>query len=796
MEAVITDGVRELTAVGLNASWCCASMRGLESHDALIAEPEFEALNGSKAMLLGVFGGRGASGRLVSQFVRDKLPTQLISVSDSAAIGEAFLRTEEMLESAGLLDATSGSSVCLLSLSASDGVCRIATLGNSRAVLGRREGAGTPLTAETPDCELPGSTPTRGFGDRMGKELGVLSEPEIRHFQLTASHRYLLLATDSLFGALSNQRALEIAERAAEAPGGGIRAAARALLEAASAAGLEARGTVDVTLIVVKLEWDTYAAHTLPGIAISEPSSAPSETSFNFMNDYDSRLSSPRTTNPPSRCGTSPPSPVAFRSIGFPIGLPDGGSDAALARPKASSPPLGATMLPLTLTSSRRAPYVPPAALAGLQASPTRTLNSSPTSSSPSRASGARVAPLKLEGEANPAAKGKGGGRAAPEKRVKEGKRWGRMPFSLAPAVTAAAAITPKKLGLFGLPRTDSVCEESHSARLNPDLPRPSPRATPKGSSLAPKGSSLAPSLVLTTPPDTGVEGARDTGGGSTASPGSSYCASPVSNPVSSPALYPAPNPVSNPPPNPVSNPAPSPSRNPVSNPAPSPVPVRQLSTPRAGVGASPGNPDPSPTSSVPTPKPRARALTAPAMSFARGSRPTTPVNGVLRPPTAPAATAAAADAAAAAAASAAAAPPTPPSPIQVGKAQSSRAKTAGSTVATALSTPPTALNKTTIRPPSIAAPFTAPATTADATAAAAVTAAALSAAIAASGRDGGGSGGGGGNGGGGGGGKGGGGGGGDGAATAATALPRFDPTAAATALSATPTALGNGAVR
>ena len=53
--------------------------------------------------------------------------------------------------------------------------------------------------------EYPGLAMTRSFGDRMAATVGVISEPEIKEFNLTEEDKFLIIASDGIWEFISNE---------------------------------------------------------------------------------------------------------------------------------------------------------------------------------------------------------------------------------------------------------------------------------------------------------------------------------------------------------------------------------------------------------------------------------------------------------------------------------------------------------------------------------------------------------------------------------------------------------------
>jgi serine/threonine protein phosphatase PrpC len=61
-----------------------------------------------------------------------------------------------------------------------------------------------------PTQDGPGIAMSRSFGDAQAKKLGVTWEPTIRQYEITKEDKFLLLASDGLWDAMSNRDCLEI----------------------------------------------------------------------------------------------------------------------------------------------------------------------------------------------------------------------------------------------------------------------------------------------------------------------------------------------------------------------------------------------------------------------------------------------------------------------------------------------------------------------------------------------------------------------------------------------------------
>jgi serine/threonine protein phosphatase PrpC len=51
---------------------------------------------------------------------------------------------------------------------------------------------------------------SRSIGDRAGKEVGVISDPEIQNFLLLKSDKFLIIASDGVWDYITSQEAINI----------------------------------------------------------------------------------------------------------------------------------------------------------------------------------------------------------------------------------------------------------------------------------------------------------------------------------------------------------------------------------------------------------------------------------------------------------------------------------------------------------------------------------------------------------------------------------------------------------
>ncbi|KAF8664502.1 hypothetical protein HU200_054679 [Digitaria exilis] len=227
------------------------------NQDAMLV---WDGFGGEEDMVLcGVFDGHGPHGHLVARRVRDALPLRLMSAVRASKAGldmpaaawrKAFARAyktmDKDLRSHATLDCfCSGSTAVTVLKLGSD--LYMANIGDSRAVLGSRDGATSGMVAvqltvdlkpdvpseaerikkcrgrvfalqdepEVPRVWLPfddapGLAMARAFGDFCLKDYGVISVPEFFHWSLTDKDQFVILASDGVWDVLSNQEAVDI----------------------------------------------------------------------------------------------------------------------------------------------------------------------------------------------------------------------------------------------------------------------------------------------------------------------------------------------------------------------------------------------------------------------------------------------------------------------------------------------------------------------------------------------------------------------------------------------------------
>jgi len=240
--------------------------------------------------IYGVFDGHGPYGHDISSFVQVHLPRQIVQDPNfgedpEKAFASAFPETHRLCaesQAEGRFDcALSGTTATLAMLR--DGMLHVAHVGDSRAVLARRQGdtlLAEDLTVDhKPTCEserrriqaaggqvkrlegdipyrvflsgkmYPGLAMTRSIGDTLGTSAGVTSTPEIKSFRVQSDWRFMLLCSDGIWEFISPQEAVDIV---AKHPTAEVQRAAENLASEAWNRWIEEEGNVvdDITVIV------------------------------------------------------------------------------------------------------------------------------------------------------------------------------------------------------------------------------------------------------------------------------------------------------------------------------------------------------------------------------------------------------------------------------------------------------------------------------------------------------------------------------------------------------------------
>lgn len=255
--------------------------------------------------LYGVFDGHGPYGHDVSNFVQRELPRIIYSDSNflsnpKEALRKSFITVHEMLENAAATQGTfdcslSGTTATVVLHRKSVGKLYVAHVGDSRCVLGRKNGqrieAVNLTTDHKPNCEsekkrihaaggqvrrlegdiphrvfvkgrlYPGLAMSRAIGDSVGRQAGVICEPDVlEHTVDIERDAFVCLCSDGVWEFLDSE---EVTQLVVSHGPTGAQEAADALAQESWNRWIQEEGNVvdDITAEIVFLNPDIV---TLP----------------------------------------------------------------------------------------------------------------------------------------------------------------------------------------------------------------------------------------------------------------------------------------------------------------------------------------------------------------------------------------------------------------------------------------------------------------------------------------------------------------------------------------------------
>lgn len=258
-KAELHPGFEALAPLGLG----CVCKKGLKPDGA--NQDDFCIVHADGLSVFGVFDGHGPYGDDVAACVQDFLPRQLVKKHEwedkpKEALEKAFQDAHDHA-CRTLKCELSGTTATLIVHHAEDGTLHVAHVGDSRAVVCRKQRGkliGQELTQDhVPSVKseskrirdsgdghirrlegesqervflkgkiYPGLTTTRSIGDLLGQKAGVTCKPEVNTFTKGKNDnwQFLLVCTDGVWQKMSTQEAVDIvgkhdaesAQRAAE----------------------------------------------------------------------------------------------------------------------------------------------------------------------------------------------------------------------------------------------------------------------------------------------------------------------------------------------------------------------------------------------------------------------------------------------------------------------------------------------------------------------------------------------------------------------------------------------------
>jgi serine/threonine protein phosphatase PrpC len=207
--------------------------------------------------LFGVFDGHGRYGHEISQLIKERLPTTLAMQSNlisnpKVALEKAIVQVDhDVFNAKGTAVEYSGSTCVIVVVDMNAKKLHVANVGDSRAVLGRKNWDGSwsavPLTSDQkpenpeekeriemhggtvaptringayegpdrvwdgPALEKPGLACSRSLGDGLARTLGVIPNPVVKSYPIQDEDKFLLVCSDGVWDAIENQDAINLA---------------------------------------------------------------------------------------------------------------------------------------------------------------------------------------------------------------------------------------------------------------------------------------------------------------------------------------------------------------------------------------------------------------------------------------------------------------------------------------------------------------------------------------------------------------------------------------------------------
>eukprot|EP00747_Dinoflagellata_sp_TGD_P193596 gnl/TRDRNA2_/TRDRNA2_59987_c0_seq1.p1 gnl/TRDRNA2_/TRDRNA2_59987_c0~~gnl/TRDRNA2_/TRDRNA2_59987_c0_seq1.p1 ORF type:complete len:397 (+),score=82.54 gnl/TRDRNA2_/TRDRNA2_59987_c0_seq1:28-1191(+) len=260
------DQLPDLQRINLNVAALSAAKEtdlDWENQDAHVATAVVDK-NGHATYVLGVFDGHGLWGRTISQLAASRVPGHMqkqlrLSGNPKVALEATFEAADRDIFNKCETD-LSGSTGVVAVVDHDVRTVHIANVGDSRIILGRCKSDEKPARFEAvqlttdhkPDLpeeqmriemkggkvaqaivddeptgpmrvwdhllEAPGLAMSRSLGDGCGREVGVISTPEVTRLELTPQDHFLIIASDGLFDLLTNEEAVAIGAKFLHCP--------------------------------------------------------------------------------------------------------------------------------------------------------------------------------------------------------------------------------------------------------------------------------------------------------------------------------------------------------------------------------------------------------------------------------------------------------------------------------------------------------------------------------------------------------------------------------------------------
>ena len=326
---VSSEGVKNVTVPNATFSMKVAyvSQRGYYPESLNKANQDafcfHHKLGGTTDVFAGVFDGHGEHGTPCAEFARDKIPELLskdpsIAKQTKKALFNSFVTANAKLHASSVDDSMSGTTAISAHLRGNH--LSICNVGDSRAVAGEEKGGKTvavdlshdqtPFRADecarvqkcgarvltldqleglkdpnvqcwgteedddgdpprlwVPNGMYPGTAFTRSIGDHVAEKIGVSAEPEILERTLESSTKYIVIASDGVFEFLPSQTVMDMVTSHEDIHD----AALEIVLESYRLWLQFETRTDDITIIIMKLDWDNVASPSAAANSLEAP---------------------------------------------------------------------------------------------------------------------------------------------------------------------------------------------------------------------------------------------------------------------------------------------------------------------------------------------------------------------------------------------------------------------------------------------------------------------------------------------------------------------------------------------
>ena len=216
------------------------------NQDSLFIQKNF--LDEKDQFFIGVCDGHGDCGHSISSYIAKVLPNFLADTTDKSIISSYNALNQNLVENTKI-DCSLSGTTCTSIILNPEKIISI-NLGDSRSVLAKydngiynainltidhKPNVGTekkrilinggrikpfydektkkfmgPDRVWIKEDDLPGLAMTRSFGDIIAHSVGVISEPEIKRYDLTGNEKFIVIASDGIWEYISSEECVDI----------------------------------------------------------------------------------------------------------------------------------------------------------------------------------------------------------------------------------------------------------------------------------------------------------------------------------------------------------------------------------------------------------------------------------------------------------------------------------------------------------------------------------------------------------------------------------------------------------